>query len=1113
MTSAPELPSGVVTFLLTDVQGSTQLWQEAPEAMATALTRHDAIIRAAVATARGSLLKARGEGDSTFTVFARATDAVAAARVAQLGLSAEPWPTPTPMLVRMAIHTGEVLERDGDYYGQSVNRAARLRSLAAGGQVLVSGVTAELVRDHLREGTTLVDMGSHELRDLVRPETVYELSFSPVAPVASSPRASSPSERVPLPVRLVATPLSGFHGRRTELSLLGNRAAEAATGSRRLVLVAGEPGIGKTALAAEHSRTAHDGGAVVLYGRCDEDLGLPYQCWAEALEHLASHAPAHLGEHLGPRRTADLARLVPSLIDPTGPASGADPESQRYHLFAAVVAALQATAALGPVVIVLDDLHWADTPSLSLLRHVVGSSEPLALLIIGTYRHNELSVNHPLADTLAALRREQGVERVVMAGLSDTELVAVVEAVAGQRLEGAELALGRALYRETDGNPFFAWEMLTHLAESGAVNLDDDGRWVVRADVDERAMPDSVREVIGRRVARLGPEVHRALVMAAVIGRDFDLDVLVAALDGDPDVTVDALDRAEAALLVSSVAPGRFTFVHALVLEALYADLTPTRRARAHQRVAEAIERLGGAERRVAELARHWAAATVTAEADKAIGYARRAGDQALGALAPQEAVRLYAQALELLAGQATPDDSERCSLLIGLGDAQRQAGLPEHRDTLLEAATLARRLGDGPRLVAAALAWDRGVGQMSAVDSDHLGVIEAALEAVGEGDSAARARLLAALAGQVEPLDWARRRDLALEAVSVARRVGDEATLLAVLTGTFLSRSQPDSLDGRAADTEEALALADRMADPVGRFQARYWRCFVCADRGDLAELDQRFAEMAVLAAEIDQPFLWHQNAMLRCARLLLAGGTAEAEAAAEETLEIASRIGVPEAVVEYGANLSQIRRDQGRLAELADLMGEVATDAPSIPVFRAALTGAYLEAGRFEDAAALLALDLADGFAYPYDLMWLLGMVMCADNVADLGHRDAAAVLYERLAPFADKTASAGAMVHLGAVGRTLGRLAALLGDDAAAEAHFVRALAINERLEAPYWIARTQLDYAELLLARRRDGDVRTAVGLAEAARRTADTRGYAGLQERAIVMLDRIQTAES
>ncbi|HEV2368935.1 MAG TPA: AAA family ATPase, partial [Acidimicrobiales bacterium] len=344
----------------------------------------------------------------------------------------------------------------------------------------------------------VTDLGEMELKGLPARVPVVEVGWEPVALEVGT------CGPVPLPSRLDATPASGFVGRNEQSQALEVAWKNVVQGGTHVVMISGEPGIGKTRLAREAATAAHTGGAIVLLGSCDEAVEAPFRPWIEALGHLVRHAPDEVISSLGPVRLGSLCLLLPDARERgglDGPASS-DPETERYQLFSAVVALLEAAAASAPVMLVLDDLHWADRASLVLLRHLVSAGPCPGLMIIGTYRDADVGADHPLADVLAGLRREQSVERLSLVGLSDAEVVALVEAAAGADTGEAGAEFAHALYRETDGNPFFAWELMQHLVETGwAVRAK--GKWEAAQDGATLELPDSVKEVIGRRVIRL----------------------------------------------------------------------------------------------------------------------------------------------------------------------------------------------------------------------------------------------------------------------------------------------------------------------------------------------------------------------------------------------------------------------------------------------------------------------------------------------------------------------------------------------------------------------------------------------------------------------------------
>ncbi len=413
-----------VTFLLTDIEGSTAAWEAQADAMSVALARHDEIVEQVVTSRGGRLVKTRGEGDATFSVFDRPSSAATAAIELQEAIRHEPWALASPMRIRISLHTGEVELRDGDYFGRAVNRAARLRSLAAGGQILCSGATAELVIDTLADDVVLTDLGMRQLKNLARPEHVFELRLEAVEDTDTA-EPESPMRRPSLPA--VLTGPGPFVGRGEELAGLLTAWQSTLTVGTRAVLVAGEPGVGKTRLAGEWSRQVYEEGAIVLYGRCDEDLGAAYQPFAEALRSLV---PCLGADRLrGLRGVEALLPLVPGLTDvvpdlPTSPRS--DPDTERYALFDAVVALLAAASTRAPVVLILDDLHWAAKPTLLLLRHLLRFGEQARVQIVGTYRSTDLDRSHPLAAMLTDLHRDGSASRLALTGLDEKDVSAYV---------------------------------------------------------------------------------------------------------------------------------------------------------------------------------------------------------------------------------------------------------------------------------------------------------------------------------------------------------------------------------------------------------------------------------------------------------------------------------------------------------------------------------------------------------------------------------------------------------------------------------------------------------------------------------------------------------------
>jgi tetratricopeptide (TPR) repeat protein/predicted Ser/Thr protein kinase len=470
---------------------------------------------------------------------------------------------------------------------------------------------------------------------------------------SSGPVSSSGAPLPPSPFVSTLPEATAFVGRDSEIAQM-TRAWDQARGGRRcLLLLAGEPGIGKTRLAMEFARQCAAQQATVLAGRSDEEALVPYQPFAEALTWYARVCPerelrailngiddrAELG-----RIVLELRRRIPELR--TLLKSGA--EGERHRLFDAIDALFAAASSVHPIVLVLDDLHWADQPTLLLLKHLMRSTRTADLCIVVTYRDSELRRTHPLGEILADLRRDESVTRLSLRGLTATDVLGLAPSIAGQAVPPQ---LAEIVVEGAGGNPFFIGEVLRHWRETDAFAHSNDHISL--------GLPEGVKEVIGRRLSRLSEECNRALALAAVIGREFDVELLIALGDLPEDRLLDAIDEAVRAQLIAEVGGrNRLAFRHALIRETLYGELLSARRIRLHRRVAEAIEEQtrGRVNPPLADLAYHYSQAASAGTADKAIEYAIRAGERASELLAYEEAARMYDLALQSIEFAAGPD-------------------------------------------------------------------------------------------------------------------------------------------------------------------------------------------------------------------------------------------------------------------------------------------------------------------------------------------------------------------------------------------------------------------------------------------------------------------------
>jgi len=923
----------------------------------------------------------------------------------------------------------------------------------------------------------------------VRPSAETEAAY--VALLGDEPPASTVA--APAAVSVALTPPDGlggplppapdsvFVGRSRETAVLADALASAtATRRRQVVLISGDMGVGKTCLALEAAREAQRNGAAALYGAASPGGVLPYEPFVDAFSRYVNACPAPRLAGLLAEPAGALLRLLPEAAlrvpDLRAPAS-ADPDTDRALLFTAVTTFLRRLAGEGGVLVVLDDLHWAPVPPLLLLGHVVHSLAEAAILIVVAYRREDETPE--LSDTLAGLVREPGVRHLELGGLDEKE---VAELVAASGVDTGA-ALARLLVSRTDGNALFVRELLNHMAADGSAT----------------EVPETVRQLVAQRLRGLRPSTARLVGLAAVVGPEFDVALLERVSSaGGRDELLDDLDEACRVRLIEEVAAGRYRFRLSLVHDVVYEDLGSTRRARLHQQVAEAMEAagLGATYLGPAALARHFVAAGTFGDRSKALDYTLAAGDDYLRVTAYERAATCYAEALDIL-NRGRDDPVRRCEALIRLGDAQRRAGKPRHRQALLEAARLAQELGDADRLARAALVNSRLWSVLGEVDRDRVAVLETALASNPEAGTT-RARLLAMLAVELtfSPPDRRRRRKLSTEALELARPVGGD-TLAQVLVAHCGAIWDPDTLSERRELIAEAARLAAGGDDPFVQVMVGLRRWDVGIESADCEEADAGLAVAARVAEQLDRPTLRWQVRVRETTRTVIRGQLGMAGQLLGEAHELGLRSGQPDAEAVLVAQLYFLRREQGRLGELADVVGRAAGAHP-IAGWHAAVAGIYWEAGQPDEARRTLESYMADEYGdLPFDQGWLLLSTLLAEVSAGLGHTESAAVLYGRLRPYEGQVAIRPPG-GTGSVDRHLGQLATALGEFDDADRHFRRATAIYTKLGAPGWLARTRLGSADLLLRRGRPADRRRAVELLGEAAATARRLGLRGLK---------------
>ena len=479
-----------ITVLFTDLVGSTEISYEiSPDAADELLRTHFSVLRKSIASSGG--VEVKGLGDGVMVIFRSSSAALSCAVAMQQAVYRDNVGARHQLGLRIGLSGGEATLESNDYYGDPVIEAARLCGLADAGQILVAD--AVRVMSGRRSPYLFERIGAVELKGLPEPVEVLDVRWEPLDQV--------PAESgVPLPARLTHVPFTGVVARETDEARLTGIYKQAAAGDgRAVVLVSGDAGVGKTTLVAAAARSAAKEGALLLLGRCQEDVSAPYSPFAEALHHYVAHAPEHVLRAHVETHGGDIASMVPALAQRLGdvPApTSTDPDTERYLLYGAVAGLLTAASEVQPTVLVLDDLQWSDGQSLQLLRHVVTTVESARLLVLGTFRDTDLSPSNALHDLLGALQRERNVSRIELKGFDDSGVLAFMEAAAGQRLEKAATDLAHPLCLETEGNPFFVGEVLRSLMETGVIYQDDHGRWAAAEETSEMVLPESVREVI-----------------------------------------------------------------------------------------------------------------------------------------------------------------------------------------------------------------------------------------------------------------------------------------------------------------------------------------------------------------------------------------------------------------------------------------------------------------------------------------------------------------------------------------------------------------------------------------------------------------------------------------
>lgn len=937
-----------------------------------------------------------------------------------------------------------------------------------------------------------------------------------------APLRGPTADAVRLPSR-PASPAELFVGREHELAALGSALEQALDGQGQIVVLAGEPGIGKTRTAEVVARYAESRDVHVLWGRCNEEPGAPpYWPWLQVIRACAeARDDARLRTLLG-SGSGDLAEIVPELaqrLPDLAPAPRlADAAQARFRLFDAIAGFWKRAAAETAHLLILDNLHWADTPSLRLLEFLAPEIGDSRLLVLATYRDIELSRRHPLSDTLGALARAPRFQRVRLTGLNLGESSRFMVAAAGRPVPAELLA---SVHSQTEGNPLFLAEITRFLMREGVLDAQPSSPSAIASPgAAPRRIPEGVKEVIGTRLNRLSQPCNAVLANAAAIGRTFNTAVLTSLLDGMPEGELTAaLEEALAAGVIEEAAePGNYQFSHALIRETLYDEIPPVRRARLHLRIGAALEALHGHDPMsdLAALAHHYCAALPGGDARKAVEYAQRAAERADKLFAYEEAARYCRLALQALEASKAPEDAtRRCKLLIALGEGLVKAGENlQAAEVLRVAAASAKALGVSEDFAHAAVAFEEATWRPGIPGGPAARLLHDALAGLPEEDGVLRARVLSSLTRALVfsgSLDEATR--VHEQALAMARRLGDPGTISAALRSMVTARWLPQRFAARVAATSEAERLAQQIGDREREIDAASWRLFDLMELGDMKTRAAEFAAYAKLADEVRQPFYQYVGVSSRAMMALFEGRFEESERLALQALEVGQRMPGLDAAGIFGVQMFTVRREQGRLKELAPAVDAFVRTTAEAATWRPGLAVVYSELGLAEQARTEFEALAADDFTgVPQDARWVPCMTYLAEVCAFLGDAGRAATLYALLAPFDGRNLLAPPNIAcFGAASRHLGTLAATMKRWGEAERHFEAALEMNARQGGRPWLAHTQYQYAAMLHARGGAGDRERALALLGEAIALAGEMGMQALGERAAVLRAELEPA--
>lgn len=914
-------------------------------------------------------------------------------------------------------------------------RGLLIRALA------LAGRQADALRAfHAYRATLAEEVGTEPSPEVVRIERRVASGWNGIEHEHDAPAPADTLE-IPLPAALARR--VGLIGRTAERDVLRAELELVSAGGLRAVVVGGEPGIGKTTLLAEFaSSVSSSGDATVLYGRCDETAAV-LEPFRTVLGTCVEHAPlAVVADHVA-RCGGELARLCTQLSARIATAplpTESDDVTARFLAFDAAADLLRRIASRRPLVLMIDDLQWAEPTALLLLRHLTTALADDPVLVVVSRRNPGAPASDDLRWALTALGRSDG-RFLELGGLDESELAELVVAATRATPDADLRRLVARLREETAGNPLFASQLIRHWNEPRDPDRGQSASADPAGTAQFDAVPVGLRDVVWSRVRTLGHDVTEVLSAASVLGTDFPVDVLIDMVDLDERAVAEALNTATAAGLTVALRSvrRRMRFVHTLVAAALYGEVGPASRARLHERAAQALLQRDGEEGGdlVVHLARHSALA---GRPDETLRWATAAGDHALAHLALTEAAREYAIAHEAAEALHRPE-AERAELLVRLGDARHRAGDPDGFGTLAQAAYLAGRSGNTTALIAAALAADRGFVRLDSRASDYLGMVEAAASAATPGDVETRARLLALLAQTLVYTPAVERRiALAHEAWTLAEASGDPALIAHVGPPVLAALWTPGNGRQRREIAARAVAAAEASGDPRLQFSAHHAACNVAVESADPVMAARSLARLRATVRTVGEPRLRWTAGLFDTFEAMMAGRLAEAEALATSNLELGMQIGSPDAFTLFAAQYFVIGTFAGRHEELLPFVEQAMHENPGALPFRLAYGIVCSAVGRHAEARRILRSGMSTGFdALPVDNVWMTSVIGYAVLTIELKDGVAAAQLLPVIEPYAREVAFNG-ITSQGPIAAYVGKLASLLGrhDEAEEQLH---------------------------------------------------------------------------